>query len=272
MSELLHADLTYKLRGIGFKIYNALGNSHPEKIYEDALKWQLEADKVNFSPQPAYSVIYKGKKVGKYIPDMMLEDGKVAIELKAAPTIEAIHKAQSISYLAVTNAELCLIMNFGAPSMQFERLPNFLGHRKSPRSDWTRPSQNLYPAITELIVEGLSEVHQTLGPGFLHQVYRRASLHELPQRGLAIEYIDKLPIRYEGYLLDMSPTHLIRVENKILLATVALTQVNSRHTAFRTDFCLALSFFLVGEYNSRFRLQRIIYWVNRSLNLPIRSV
>lgn len=228
MSTLLHADLTFYLRGVGFKIRNELGGSHPEAIYEDALAWQLEADGVPFMRQASYEVHYKGRRIGLYRPDIMVENGAVGLELKVAPNIEPVHKAQGISYLAVTKAELLLLMNFGASSMQFERLPNFLEKRIHRVGEFSPSRDFLYPEITKTILDGLYEIHYTLGPGFLHKLYAQAALYELSQRALRIVHTRKLPIRYQGQILGETPTNLLLIENKILLATVGLPRLTHR--------------------------------------------
>jgi GxxExxY protein len=66
-----------------------------------------------------------------------------------------------------------------------------------------------------------------LGPGFLHQVYRRAMMIELHRSGLRYEYIKHLPVEYEGHLLGYQDVRLILVEGKVLLATFALCQADA---------------------------------------------
>ena len=65
-------------------------------------------------------------------------------------------------------------------------------------------------------------MHFKLGPGFLHQVYRRAVMIELQQSGLNFFYLKELPVRYEGELLGQQEARLIVVENKVVLAVYAL--------------------------------------------------
>jgi GxxExxY protein len=75
----------------------------------------------------------------------------------------------------------------------------------------------------------LHTVHITLGPGFLHQVYRRATRIELSHIGLNAEYLKELPLRFDGHYIGKKETRLFWVEQKLLLATVALAEVMPAH-------------------------------------------
>lgn len=228
MAELLHADLTYYLRGAGFHIQNKLGSGHDEKDYEQALVYKLEADGVAFQRQARYTLTYRGKQIGEYYPDLTLADGKVQLDLKAAPSITGLHKAQLLSYLAVTGAELGFLMNFGAASMQYERLPNFLSNRQ--RKPASSPPQGLlYPELTTPLLQALHRVYFTLGPGFLHQIYRRATRIELREAGLNFAYVKELPLAYAGQVIATKATRLFWVEEKLLVATVAFRQILPAH-------------------------------------------
>jgi len=232
MTELLHADLTYKLRGIAFHIHNELRGGHAECVYETALAYALEDAAIPFQQQPVYRVTYREQQVGEYRPDLMLSDNALLVELKATPVIEALHKAQTISYLAVTQADLGLIMNFGASSMQFERIPNFLGQRQMEENLAPAPVSDdlLYPELSARVLDALFHVHRILGAGFLHQVYRRATRIELAHRYIGCTYLKELPLRYNRRLIAMKPTRLFHIEHKMLLATVALKTITSTET------------------------------------------
>ena len=229
MTKLLHSALTYRLRGAGFQVHNALGGGHDEADYEKALVHELEIKQIPFQQQPTYRVDYRGQQVGEYHPDLAFAAGAVLLDLKAALAIEPIHKAQMISYLAVTNAELGLDMNFGAPLLQVERLPNFLGNRPRESAQVELPADILHPAVAQRVLAGLTTVYRGLGPGFLHQVYRRAMRIELSQLSLNSDYLKELPLRYRNITLAMKPVRFFLVEQRIMLATVALQQVTNEH-------------------------------------------
>ncbi|MCE7982117.1 MAG: GxxExxY protein [Caldilinea sp. CFX5] len=227
MADLLHADLTYYLRGAGFHIQNSLGNGHAEEDYEQALVYKLEADRVPFRRQMLYTIAYRGKQIGEYYPDLTLADGKLLLDLKATSSITNLHKAQMLSYLAVTGAELGFLMNFGARLMEYERLPNFLGNR--PRTAALQPPDGVESTLTTPVLDALHTVYFTVGPGFLHQVYRRATRIELAHVGLNFTYVKELPLRYAGQMIAVKSTRFFWIEQRLLLATVAVQQLLPAH-------------------------------------------
>jgi GxxExxY protein len=230
MPQIIHKELSYTIRGVLLKIYNDLGPMLPENFYRDAAAFGLEARKILCSTEKPFEVYYRNTQVGFYLVDVWVETGPILIEFKVAPEITALHHAQAISYLKVTNADLAIVANYGADSLLDERLPNFL-RDKTTRLEWQAqrqnlPKESLYPELTARLLELLHRVHFELGPGFLHQIYRRATMVELKYQGLKYEYIKQLPIRYEGHQLGMQPVRLIQVEDKVLLATIAVKETD----------------------------------------------
>lgn len=232
MTRLLHPELSYKVRGVLLDVYNALGPVLKEAYYRDAIVIGLEKLGIACVPEKRFEVYYEGERVGLYDVDVWVEGGKMLLELKVAPAIEPIHKAQAISYLKVTDADLAIVVNYGGASLQDERLPNFLRGRQ-PDFSWHPQSVDrdvLYPELVNTIQQACHHVHFTLGPGFLHQVYRRAAMIELRRSGLSYDYIKQVPVTYANQLLGYQEVRLIHVENKILLATFALGGTDNTRT------------------------------------------
>lgn len=224
MAKLVHPELSYRVRGVLLNVYNKLGPLLKEEYYRDAIVLGLEKRGIACESERGFEVYYEGERVGLYYVDVWIEKGKMLLELKVAPAIKAIHKAQAMSYLKVTDADLAIVANYGSPSLEDERLPNFLRDKK-PEFVWEpRPVVQglLYPDLVNDIQRACHRVHFVLGPGFLHQVYRRATMIEFRRSGLDYDYIKQLPVEYEGHLLGYQDVRLILVEGKVLLATFAL--------------------------------------------------
>jgi GxxExxY protein len=195
-----------------------------EEYYRDAIVLGMEKCGIACHAEKDFEVYYEDERVGLYYVDVWIDDGKILLELKVAPEIEPIHKAQAISYMKVTDADLAIVVNYGGSSLDDERLPNFL-RDKEPEFVWrAQPVAEglLYPDLVNAIQRACHRVHFTLGPGFLHQVYRRATMIELRRIGLNYDYIKRLPVEYEGELLGYQDVRLILIEEKVLLATFAL--------------------------------------------------
>lgn len=224
MSGLVHPELSYEVRGVLFDVYNALGPMLKEAYYEEAIVLGLRRRGVACESEKAFEVYYAGERVGLYCVDVWIEGGKIVLEIKVAPAILPLHKAQAISYLKVTDADLAIVVSYGGPSLEDERLPNYVRDRQ-PQFVWhPRPvaQRLLYPDLVNAIQRACHRVHFTLGPGFLHQVYRRATMIELRRSGLDYHYVKQLPVEYKGQLLGYQDVCLILVEGKVLLATFAL--------------------------------------------------
>lgn len=228
MTTIIHKELSYTVKGVCFHVHNTLGPMLPERFYQAALVIGLEAQGIRCETEKRFEVYYRDVRVGLYFVDMWLEDGKLLLELKVAPEILPKHKAQTLSYLKVTGADLGIVVNFGEKSLTDERLLNYLRDKKV-NFEWQPPEIDkdwLYPQLTQRLFELLHRVHFELGPGFRHKVYRRATMVELRHQGVAYRYIKTLPIRYQGHLLGEQPAWLINVENKILLTTFAVKDID----------------------------------------------
>ncbi len=231
MVRLIHKELTYTVRGGLMTVHYDLKPMLPEHFYQDAVKVVLQETSVPFEPQKHFEVFYEGERVGLYIPDFCIDGLKAILDLKVAPAITPLHKAQAISYLKVTDADLALIANFGAPSLEVERLPNFLRERQ-PEFAWEprAPAADLlYPDLSAALYKALHRVHFTLGPGFLHQVYRRATMVELRRQGISYHYAKHLPVEFHGHHLGQDECRLIVVKDRIVVAAFALKSVTEAH-------------------------------------------
>ena len=233
MTVLIHKNLTYQIRGALFDVHNALGPMLPEPFVRDAIVIRLEEKGVTCVPEKQFTVYYRGVDVGRYFVDIWVEDGQSLLELKVVPQILPIHQAQAISYLKVTDADLALLANFGSISVEIQRLPNYV-RDKRVEFQWEPRLTHIetpYPQLVEELLAVLYRVHFELGPGFLHQVYRRATMVELRQQEIGYRYIKKTPVYFHGYHLGDQETRLINVEDKILTATIAVREVTEEMKA-----------------------------------------
>jgi GxxExxY protein len=224
MGKLIHEKLTYDVRGVLMAVHHDLKPMLPEHFYQGTVEIGFQETRIPFKAQYNFKVFYRGEQVGLYIPDFCIDGLKTILELKVAPVITPLHKAQALSYLKVTDADLALIANFGAPSLEVERLPNFLRERQ-PEFVW-KPQELapdlLYSELSATLYEALHRVHFTLGPGFLHQVYRRATMVELRRQGIPYRYHKHLPVEFHGHHLGQDDCRIIVVEDRIAVAAFAL--------------------------------------------------
>jgi GxxExxY protein len=112
MSEYLYQELTSNIISCFYKVYNTLGFGFLEKVYENALLFELSKSGLFVERQKPIKVYYEDKLVGEYFADLIVED-KVIIELKAVDALIEEHELQLINYLKATEIEVGLLLNFG---------------------------------------------------------------------------------------------------------------------------------------------------------------
>ncbi len=111
-NEYYYTDLTGEIIRCFYKVYNELGYGFLEKVYEKALKYELEKAGLFVERQKPIKVYYETELVGEYYADLLVEN-KVIIELKTAIAICEEHENQLINYLKATEIEVVLLLNFG---------------------------------------------------------------------------------------------------------------------------------------------------------------
>lgn len=115
-----HEELTSKIIGGFYEVYNELGCGFLESVYEQAMAIALRSHGLAVQPQAPITVSFRGEIVGEFFADLLVNDA-VIVELKAARAIEPIFEAQLLNYLRTTQIEIGLLMNFG-PKPEFKRL------------------------------------------------------------------------------------------------------------------------------------------------------
>lgn len=113
-------DLTYKINGAVFEVNRQLGSGFLEKVYENALLIELRERGLTSESQVPIKVRYKGKNVGEYFIDILVEN-QVIIELKAVESLSKIHEAQLLNYLKATGFKIGLLVNFTHPQAEIKR-------------------------------------------------------------------------------------------------------------------------------------------------------
>jgi len=115
-----HGEITQKIIGVFYEVYNELGHGFLESVYEKSLEVALNSMNLKVCRQIEIPVRFRGHKVGDFSADMLVEDC-VLLELKAARSLDSSHTAQLLNYLRATDIEVGLLLNFGLKP-EFKRL------------------------------------------------------------------------------------------------------------------------------------------------------
>lgn len=116
MVKILYKDLSYKLTGCFFKVYNALGPGHKEEIYHKALKIEFNENGITYDSKKKLTIKYKDKSVGVYEPDFVIEN-KIILEIKSALCMHKVYELQMYHYLKGANYKLGYLVNFGSEKL-----------------------------------------------------------------------------------------------------------------------------------------------------------
>ncbi|PLX27293.1 GxxExxY protein [Candidatus Parcubacteria bacterium] len=127
--KLLYKDLTYKIRGILFKIHNDLGRFCNEKQYGDAFEQGLTDEGIEYEREKILHISFVGEKKGRNRIDFLIED-KIIIELKCVSCLGRGDYHQCQRYLKSSGLDLALLVNFRPRYLLIRRILNYQKHNK----------------------------------------------------------------------------------------------------------------------------------------------
>ncbi len=119
--DLVHPELSYKIVGCAFDVFNVIGGGHHEKVYQRALKKALTDAGIKNKEQIYYPLRYKGELVGKHYFDFLIED-KVLVEIKKGNRYSKSHIDQVLEYLRLGGLKLAIIINFATDGVDTKRI------------------------------------------------------------------------------------------------------------------------------------------------------
>jgi GxxExxY protein len=112
LNGLKHQDLTKRIIGIFFSVYNELGPGFLESVYVEALAVALRDAGLNVEREMVLSVNFRNRVVGQFRADLVV-GGAGLVETKACNCLQAAHESQVLNYLRATVLEVGLLVNFG---------------------------------------------------------------------------------------------------------------------------------------------------------------
>ena len=120
--ELLFKDEAHAVVGAAMKLHAALGNGFLETVYQEGLALAFRKFGVPFEAQKELRIELWGEKLNKtYFADFVCF-GKIIVEIKALQKLSGAEESQVLNYLKATGFRLGILINFGAPSLEFKRI------------------------------------------------------------------------------------------------------------------------------------------------------
>jgi GxxExxY protein len=118
---LLLKDEVYRIVGCAFEVMRVLGHGLNEKPYESALVVEFGLQGMPSDQQRRHEVIYKGVRIGEYVPDLVVF-GSIVVDVKTIDRITDHERGQMLNYLRVTGLRVGVILNFKKSKLEWERM------------------------------------------------------------------------------------------------------------------------------------------------------
>jgi GxxExxY protein len=103
------------------RVSRELGIGFLEKVYENALAWELRKRGFEVAQQVPLTVAYDGHVVGEYFADLRVES-ELIVEVKVSSAIAVAHRLQCLNYLRASRLRLGLVLNFGNTRLDVSRV------------------------------------------------------------------------------------------------------------------------------------------------------
>ncbi|QKJ32702.1 GxxExxY protein [Mucilaginibacter mali] len=119
---MLFKDESYKIIGACFEVHKVLGHGFKEVVYKDALELELTRLDIPFQREKPFTITYKEQILKHlFIADFIVYNN-IILEIKNAGYIGEPYIKQTLNYLKASGVRLGLVVNFGTPSMEFQRV------------------------------------------------------------------------------------------------------------------------------------------------------
>lgn len=111
-------DISYKIRGAIYDVYNGLGAGLLESVYVAALEYELLTLGLQVRREVPVPVYYKDVKLELGFRLDLLIENKVIIEVKSVENIASVHHKQLLTYLKITELKLGVLVNFNVSNIK----------------------------------------------------------------------------------------------------------------------------------------------------------
>jgi GxxExxY protein len=117
MSRREYNNLSREVIRCAIEVHKGLGPGLLERVYEDALSYEMAQSGLQVERQAPIDVKYKELEIRNgYFADVIVNN-MLILELKAVEQVLPVHKAQLLSYLKLADKKLGLLLNFHVTKM-----------------------------------------------------------------------------------------------------------------------------------------------------------
>lgn len=105
--------ITERIIKCAIAVHRELGPGLLENVYEEAIDIECSMDGLVVQRQLRIPVLYRGKTIGEYKPDILVND-LVVLEIKSVERFDPVFEAQVLTYLKITRKRVGLLINFNS--------------------------------------------------------------------------------------------------------------------------------------------------------------
>jgi len=115
-----YEDITHKIIGCAYKVFNKLGFGFFESVYKKSMIIELTRENLKVEAERPLKVYYDGHVVGDFYVDLFVED-EVVVEFKSVRNLAKEHEVQLVNYLNGMQKDIGLLINFGPSGVKVKR-------------------------------------------------------------------------------------------------------------------------------------------------------
>lgn len=122
MDTIYLKEESYKVIGLCMEVHKILGKGHSEKVYGDALEYELKKNEIPYSRESKFNITYKDILLPTYYFADFVVFEEIILEIKAIESLSSSEIKQTLNYLAASQNKLGLLVNFGEDSLKYRRI------------------------------------------------------------------------------------------------------------------------------------------------------
>ncbi len=121
---LIAPELSYRIVGASFNVFNELGWGLSEKRYQLALAQEFAKLGIPFQREVYIPLKYKGENAGRCFADFVIGNRNILLELKVVQKLGYVHVRQVLDYLQCGEIKLGILLYFTKDGVKYRRVLN----------------------------------------------------------------------------------------------------------------------------------------------------
>jgi GxxExxY protein len=121
--NLLYPELSYKIIGCAYEVFNEIGGGHKEIVFHKGLSAAFRNGGLTYKENLYTPVKFHGETIGKNYFDFLVDE-KVVVEIKSSDRFTKSQFDQLTNYLNVSNLKLGILILFTREAVKFKRVLN----------------------------------------------------------------------------------------------------------------------------------------------------